>query len=141
MSYLRKMGLPALALAALAAAGQAAEVAVIANASVEASQVSANDLREVFSGNQSSLTDGTKVTPALLKSGAAHDAFLKTYVGKTDGALTATWRKLVFTGKGALPKTFDSESAMANFVAATKGAVGYVSASAVPAGVKVLAVK
>jgi hypothetical protein len=34
---------------------------------------------------------------------------------------------VVFTGQGAMPKTFDSESALIEYVADTPGAVGYVS--------------
>jgi len=40
-----------------------------------------------------------------------------------------------------MPKTLASDAEMAEYVAKTKGAIGYVSASATAAGVKVLEVK
>ena len=120
---------------------RAADVKVIANSSVSASSVSSEDLKRVFLGTKSSLEDGSKVEPVLEKGGAAHEAFLKEYLGKTDAALTTYYRSLVFTGKGSMPKTLASDAEMAEYVAKTKGAIGYVSASATAAGVKVLEVK
>jgi hypothetical protein len=52
---------------------------------------------------------------------------LKNYVGESPEEFRAQWRKLVFTGQGAMPKAFDSESALIEYVAATPGAVGYAS--------------
>jgi hypothetical protein len=40
-----------------------------------------------------------------------------------------------------MPKSFASDAEIVKFVAATKGAIGYVSAGAEGAGVKTLAVK
>jgi hypothetical protein len=66
---------------------------------------------------------------------------LKEYLGKTDAALSTYYRSLVFTGKGAIPKTFSSDAEVVSYVAKTKGAVGYVAASTPSAGVKELEVK
>lgn len=118
----------------------AADFKVIANQSVGVSDVSVDDLKSVFLGTKTSLGD-SRVSPVLEKSGAAHEAFLKECVGKTDSALNTYYRSLVFTGKGSLPKTVSSDEEVAEYVAKTKGAIGYVGAGASPAGVKVLAVK
>src|SRR5205085_8560131 len=75
---------------------RAADVKVIANAGVGASAVSADELKGVFLGTKTSLSDGSHVEPVLLKSGAVHEAFLKQYVGKTDDALNTYYRSLVF---------------------------------------------
>jgi ABC-type phosphate transport system substrate-binding protein len=102
------------------------EVIVIANKSVKSSGVSASDLKDVYSGDKTSLSDGSHVVPATLKGGPVHEAFLKKYVGKGDAAFRAGWRSLVFAGSASMPKTFDSESALIEYVAATPGAIGYV---------------
>jgi hypothetical protein len=121
---------------------KAQDVVIVANKSVNASDVSASDLRDVFSGDKSSLKDGSHVVPVTLKSGPVHEAFLKKYVGKDDGAFRAGWRSLVFTGQGSMPKTFDTEAALVDYVAANPGAIGYVSAAAAnKEGVKTLPVK
>lgn len=117
-----------------------AQVIVIANPGVKASDASKSDLREVFTGASTSLSGGS-VTPILLKSGAAHDEFLQAYVGKNDTAFRASWRSLVFSGQATMPKSLDSESAVVEYVAHNAGAIGYISKATPHEGVKVLAVR
>ena len=119
----------------------AGELAIVANKSVKASEISADDLRDVFNGRKANLSDGTRVTPVTLKQGAAHAAFLRDLAGKNDAAFRATWRSLVFSGQAAMPKAFDSEAALLDYVAATPGTIGYVSKGTQNDGVKHLAVK
>lgn len=128
-------GLAALAMPALG------EVAVVANSSVGVSEISADELKRVFLGAKSSLSDGSAVEPVLMQSGAAHESFLKEYVGKTDAALRNHFKSLVFTGKGSMPKSFASDADVLAYVAKTKGAIGYVGNAAAAGSVKRLAVK
>lgn len=118
---------------------RAADLKVIANPSVSASSISADDLRDVFLENKDSVA-GSHVDPVLEKGGAAHEAFLKV-LGKSDAALQTYYRSLVFSGKGSMPKTLASDAEVAAFVAKTKGAIGYVSADASAPGTRVLEVK
>ena len=116
-------------------------VKVIANPSVKADSISAAELKSVFLEETNSLRDGSHVEPVLAKGGAAHQAFLKDYLGKNQAALQAYYRSLVFTGKGTMPKTLGSEAEVAAYVAKTKGAVGYVSEGTSAEGAKTLRVK
>lgn len=125
----------------LTSLGQASDVKVIANPGVGAGAVSVDELKSVFLSTKSALSDGSKVEPVLSKGGPAHEAFLKEYVGKSDSALQTYYRSLVFTGKGSMPKTLGSDAEIVAYVAKTKGAIAYVSASAATAGVKTLDVK
>ena len=124
-----------------AVTASAADLKVIANPSVGASSVSAEDLKGVFLATKSTLRDGSHVEPVLAKGGAIHEAFVKEYLGKTDAALQTYYRSLVFTGKASMPKTLGDESEVVAYVAKTKGAIGYVSGGAGTAGVKTLEVK
>ena len=125
----------------MAAGMQAGDIKVIANPSVGVSDISSDELKRVFLITKSSLSDGSHVEPVLEKGGPAHEAFLREYVGKTDAALSTYYRSLVFTGKGAMPKTFASDAEVVSYVAKTKGAVGYVAAGTAATGVKQLEVK
>lgn len=120
---------------------EARDVKVIANTSVAATAVSADELRSVYLEQTSSLVDGSHVQPVLIKGGPAHEAFLKDVIDKTDSALQTYYRSLVFTGKGTIPKILESDSAVVAYVAKTKGAIGYVSVDTAVAGVKTLQVK
>lgn len=124
-----------------AAAAFAADVKVIANPSISASSLSSDELQRIFLQTKSSLEDGTHVQAVLEKSGSTHEAFVKAYLGKTDAALQTYYRSLVFTGKGSMPKTVSSDAEMVSFVSRTKGAIGYISASAPAAGTKTIEVK
>jgi ABC-type phosphate transport system substrate-binding protein len=124
-----------------AATATASEVKVIANSSVAVTSVSSEELKGVFLGTKSTLADGTRAEPVLMKSGAVHEAFVKNYLGKTDAALQTYYRSLVFTGKGAFPKTVASDAEVIATVSKTKGAIGYVGSASETPGVKTLAVK
>jgi ABC-type phosphate transport system substrate-binding protein len=115
--------------AALTGAAPAADLALIANASVTAADISSADIKQIFLGSKSSF-GGSSVEPVLAESGAAHEEFLKTYLGKSDPALRNHFKSLVFTGKGSMPKSLGSDAAIVAYVAKTKGAIGYVSAAA-----------
>jgi ABC-type phosphate transport system substrate-binding protein len=141
MKQIQLLSIAAAVMLCLAGAAQASDVKVIANASISASQLSADDLKAVFLAAKTSLADGSAVEPVLVKSGPAHDEFLRTYVGKTDAALTAYLRSLVFTGKASMPKTCDSEAEVVAYVAKTRGAIGYVSAATPTGATKTLVIR
>jgi ABC-type phosphate transport system substrate-binding protein len=143
---MRNMNKPLLGILAalgmcLGAAQMAAaeDLVIIANNSVKAADISQSEAREVFLGDSNSV-GGSKVTPVLLHSGPAQDAFLK-LVGKSGSGVEATWRKQVFTGKGSMPHGCASEEAMIVYVGSTPGAIGYVSSNKSLSGVKVLELK
>jgi len=118
-----------------------AQAIVIANPGVKAADVSKGELRDVFTGAASTLKDGSHVTPVLLKGGAVNDEFLSTYIGKNDTAFRASWRSLVFSGQGTMPRSLDSEAAVVDYVAHNAGAIGYISSATPHEGVKVLSVR
>jgi ABC-type phosphate transport system substrate-binding protein len=119
----------------------AGSVKIIANTSVKADSISADELKSVFLEEKSSLNDGSHVEPVIEKGGPAHEAFIKEYLDKSDAALQTYYRSLVFTGKGSMPKAVGSDAEVAAFVAKTKGAIGYVSEGAAAEGTKTLQVK
>jgi ABC-type phosphate transport system substrate-binding protein len=118
-----------------------AQVLVIANSSVSATNVSRTQLRDVFTGATSSLAGGAQVTPVLLKQGWVHEEFLGLYIDKSDSGFRAGWRSILFSGQGAMPRTLDSEKAMVEYVAHTAGAIGYIGKAAPHEGVKILDVR
>ena len=118
-----------------------ADLKVIANPSVKQSELSGEEIRGVFLVTKTSLSDGSRVEPVLLKGGPVHQTFVTQYLGKSDFALETYYRSLVFTGKGLMPIALPSDAAVVAYVARTKGAVGYVSAAAIISGVKILDIK
>jgi TonB family protein len=118
----------------------AVDVKVIANSSVRADTISAEEIKRVFLEERRSLDDGTHVAPVLEKDGPVHEAFLRAYLGRTDDDLLTYYRALVFTGRGSMPKELDSDAEVVAYVIRTRGAIGYVSAETSTEGVKTLAI-
>jgi len=108
-------------------AAAAQNVVVVVNPEMRISSISVDDLRAIFTGARSRVAGGFHVVPVTLKGGAAHEVFLKNYLGETPDEYRTAWRKAVFTGQGAMPMSFDSEAALLDFVANTPGAIGYAS--------------
>jgi ABC-type phosphate transport system substrate-binding protein len=130
-----------LAAASIFAAHAQAQVIVIANPGMKASEISKNDLREVFTGAATALPGGGNAVPILLKAGTVHEEFLQAYIGKNDTAFRAGWRSLVFSGQASMPKSLDGDAAVVEFVAHNQGAIGYIGKSTAHEGVKVLTVR
>jgi hypothetical protein len=120
-------------------AARAQDVVLVVNKSVQISEISNADLRAIFMGTRTRFADGSHAVPVTLKGGPAHEVFLKNHVGEGPEEFRSQWRKVVFTGQGAMPKAFDSESALIEYVADTPGAVGYVSRISSQNRVKLLA--
>jgi ABC-type phosphate transport system substrate-binding protein len=105
----------------------AQDVLIVANKGVTVSEINAAQLREVFTGTRSRLNDGTRAVPVILKGGPVHEVFLRKHIGDSPEEFRSRWRKAVFTGQGSMPKEFSSEVSLLEYVAATPGAIGYVS--------------
>jgi hypothetical protein len=123
------------------AKGQMNEIKIIANPNVDESEISRDDLNRIFLMTKTSLPGAPHVEPVLENAGTVCDLFLKEYVGRTNVALMTYYRSLMFSGKASIPKSFGSDSEVAEYVAKTKGAIGYVGFTANVPGVKTLKVK
>jgi len=116
----------------------ASDFKLIANSSLKADSVSAEELKKIFLEESSSLSDGTHVEPVLESDGPVHRAFLQQCLGRSSDDLQSYYRALVFTGRGSMPKELSSDAGVVAYVARTRGAIGYVSIATSTEGVKTL---
>ncbi len=134
-----------LILAMLAYSGAAplpeSSVIVIANPTVKLREISLDDLKAVYFGIKTSLSDGSRLKPVLEKGGATHSTFLKQYLGKSDFALQTYYRSLVFSGEGSIPAMVHSYADVVAYVAKTRDAIGYIAPSALNGSVRTLRVR
>lgn len=117
-----------------------AEETVILNGASALASLSEDDLKDYYLGKKASWPDGSKVVVVVLKEGASHEK-LMSKLGKSTSQFTTGWKKLVFTGKGAMPEQVGSEDDLVSFVAKTPGSIGFVDAGKVKEGVKAVPVK
>ena len=126
---------------ALVAGAAHAGVIIIANKDVKDTAITKADLKEIFLGKKVQWTDNTKIRFVTLKESGPHKTFLRTYINKSSKQYSNYWRKMVFTGKGKIPKSFATNAEMIKYVSGTSGAIGYIGSSTKPANVNTINVR
>ena len=112
---------------------------VIANSSVAADSLSADALKDIYTGKTKYWDGGQAVIINLLPDKT--DAALQQACGMDTSSFKTFWQRLAFSGRGQEPKKADDAASLVALVAATKGAIAIVPADAVLTGVKTLAIK
>lgn len=111
-----------------------AEIVIVINPKNAAPQMSSEQAAQYFLGKS------TTFTPVDQTEGSAiRLEFYKKLADKEASQVKAIWSKLVFTGKGTLPREMASNDAVKKAVAADTNAIGYIEKSAVDGSVKVVA--
>ena len=115
-----------------------AQVAVIAHKSVPVEKISKSELLDFYSGDIRKWSDGEPVIVLDLKpKGEVKETFYS-FLGKSTSRMKSIWMKKMLSGEGGPPEALESEQKMIEKVAATPGAIGFVSQSKVSGEVKVL---
>lgn len=117
-----------------------ADPVVICNGSIGVASISKTELTRIFTGN-SKFIAGKKVIIAALNGSKASNGDFKAVTGKSVRQFWSTWKRLVFTGKGNMPKEFSSSEELVKFVAATPNAIGFVPQGTATGNAKVLKVE
>ena len=112
---------------------------VIANSNVAADSLSADALKDIYTGKTKYWDGGQAVIIAVLPDKT--DAALQQACGMDTSAFKTFWQRLAFSGRGQEPKRADDAAALVTLVAATKGAIAIVPADATLTGVKKIEVK
>lgn len=116
-----------------------ADVIIITNPDTELSSLKKKEVQDIFTGKRTRWNGSGKIVIATLEDLQIHEEFVRNFVKKTPFQFKNFWRQKVFSGEGMLPKIFRDEESLIDFVAGTKGAVGYISS---PTGkaVKIIAI-
>ncbi len=138
---MRGLGLLLWSLLLVSAGPSLAGVVLIAHADCSEGVLDPNDIERIYLGKKTHWDDDTPIVPVILKNGKTHEEFLDKYLHRTSHRFVSFWRQMVFTGKGVPPKSFADEAALSAFVAATPGAVGYVTDTSVLPKVQTLSVR
>ncbi len=104
-----------------------AEIFVFANKNVPDKSLERESIERIYLGKKSQWSDGTRIVPVILKSGATHSAFVKKFLDRDASQFSTFWKQAVFTGRGMPPKAFETEAELIEFVSDTPGAIGYAS--------------
>ena len=112
---------------------------VVVNKDNRVTSLSTDDLTRIFLGKKTLWESGTRIVPAMpLEESTAGEAFLSTTLQKSVSQFRAYWKRLLFSGGGAVPRVFRTSGQILDFVARQPGAIGIVEASAMDDRVRVL---
>ncbi len=117
-------------------------VILIANSIIPVKQLSKKEVRDLYLGKTKMWDNGWNVQIAWLAEPDISRRFLSEFVHKSPRQFNNYWKDMVFTGKThMIPKYFDNEASLIQYVSETQGAIGYVSAFTSFKNVKVIIVK
>jgi ABC-type phosphate transport system substrate-binding protein len=112
---------------------------VIANPGVSAGSLTADALKDIYTGKTKYWDGGQAVIIAVLPDKT--DAALQQACGMDTSSFKTFWQRLAFSGRGQEPKKAANAAALVALVAATKGAIAIVPADAALDSVKKIEVK
>ena len=118
-----------------------ADVLVITNKAVPETEMTKEDIKEVFLGKKVQWKNRSKIHFVTLDDPDVHKAFLRAYINKSEQQYSNYWRKMVFTGKGKIPKSFKTTEDLLEYVADTKGAIGYIDKNTTAVNVNTITVQ
>ena len=112
---------------------------VVVNKENTISSLTTDDLTRIFLGKKTLWDSGTRIVPTMPEEESpTGELFLSGTLRKSVGQFRAYWKRLLFSGGGAVPKVFRNHDQLLDFVARQPGAIGVVEASAVDDRVRVL---
>lgn len=114
---------------------------LIVHPDVPVDSLERREIRDIFLGETSRWPNQERITFVTLKTRQVHETFLSEYVGRTSSQYDIYWKKKVFSGQGRMPKSMDSPEAVIEFVASTRGAVGYLPAGTSVGNAKAISIK
>jgi ABC-type phosphate transport system substrate-binding protein len=134
---------PGLLLAVLIASATAARAldgaVVIANSSVAADSLTADAIKDIYTGKTKYWDGGQNVVIGVVPNQG--DAALQQACGMDYSGFKVFWQRIAFSGRGQEPKKSASAAELVQLVATTKGAIAIVPADTKLDGVKKIEVK
>lgn len=139
---LKGLAFAGLLMVAAASSAAAQGFKVIAHESVIESELSKEVATRIFLKQTAKFPSGVAAKPAdLAKGSSTRAAFTTEVLGRSVSAVETYWQQQIFAGREVPPAAKSSDDEMVAYVRSTPGAIGYVSAGAATAGVKVIAIR
>ena len=110
-----------------------AEIVLVVSPKSALASITQEQAAQLYLGTATNMTPLDKAEASLLRA-----EFYKKVTNKEPAQVRAIWAKLVFTGKGRMPRELAGNEEVKKAVAADPNAIGYIDKSAVDASVKVV---
>lgn len=117
------------------------DILIIGHPDLPVDTLPLSELKLIFKGEHALWSDTLPITFVLLRGGPAHTTFVKQYLRKTPQQYSRYWKKLIFSGRGFPPPTFNTPEKAVAYIKETPGAIGYVPVGTPVSGVKLISVR
>lgn len=104
-----------------------AEIVVVVNAESGVSELSRDQVVNIYMGRYSGLPSGITAFPVDLQP--LKQDFYEGLVNQTLSELNSYWARLVFSGRASPPRQLPDAAAVLEVVSNNKGAIGYLDAA------------
>ena len=113
-------------------------VVVVAHKSVPMDTIKKSVLLDFYAYDIKKWSDGQPIIVFDLKPQSEVKTAFYNYLGKSSSRMKSVWLKKLLSGEGDPPEAMNSEEELSKKVAATAGAIGFVSKANVRKDVKIL---
>ncbi|MCI0699351.1 hypothetical protein L0337_46030 [candidate division KSB1 bacterium] len=120
------------------ATNSSGQIVVIAHKSVPMDTIKKSALLDFYTRDIKKWSDGQPVVVLDLKLQNGVKTKFYNYLGKSSSRMKSIWLKKLLSGEGDPPEAMNSEEELLRKVAATAGAIGFVSKAKVRENVKIL---
>lgn len=120
------------------ATNSSGQIVVIAHKSVPMDTIKKSVLLDFYACDIKKWSDGQPIIVLDLKPQSGVKTAFYNYLGKSSSRMKSVWLKKLLSGEGDPPEAMNSEEELSGKVAATAGAIGFVSKAKVRQDVKIL---
>jgi ABC-type phosphate transport system substrate-binding protein len=120
------------------ATNSSGQVVVIAHKSVPMDTIKKSVLLDFYTCDIKKWSDGQPIIVLDLKLQSEVKTAFYNFLGKSSSRMKSVWLKKLLSGEGDPPEAMNSEEELLRKVAATAGAIGFVSKAKVRENVKIL---
>jgi len=119
-----------------------AEVVVVVSSQNPTETLSRAELSDIYLGRLNRFPSGVAVELVdQRESSPAYNEFYRSYLEKTPTQIKAHRSKLIFTGRGQPPALVANDSAMANIIAVSPRAIGYLDSATIDERLRVVLIE
>lgn len=116
-----------------------ADVVAVVAANSPVASLSKTQLIDIFLGKTTRYPDGRRAVPIDQIEGApARDEFYATFAAMTPAQVKSFWSRMIFTGRGELPKSVASAAEVTRLLLEDSNAIAYVDRNTVDPGLRVV---
>jgi ABC-type phosphate transport system substrate-binding protein len=140
MPFMNRIGISVIGLLLSLSPGTTmADVVAVVSSKSPLTELSKNQVLDIFLGRVSRLPDGEQALPIDQAEGStARDEFYAKYAGKSAAQIKAHWAKIIFTGRGHPPEEAPNSIEVKKLVVKNRHAIGYIENKLVDESVRVL---